>query len=295
MFDAIRRFFISADFYKSLTFVVASLVPILVCYYVFSELEIGFAIALGVFYNASTNSPGSVKHRTLGMCVSIIITTLATLIIGYAALNIWVILPVLGIVTFAVSYIAVYGFRASLVSLSGLLAIVISFAHSHIDLSIIDYTIFVFVGGVWYLLISSLANFLNPKMYTEELLSDTMKMTGEFLATRAKLLVEKENRENLNTELFKLQAELTEKHETLRDVLLTSRQKSGLSNRIRRKLLLFIELVDMLELAVGNPINYKKIDALFKDKQEHVLPFVELINEMAAHLFYISKVIISFK
>ena len=50
-------------------------------------------------------------------------------------------------------------------------------------------------------------------MYTEELLSDTMKLTGEFLATRSKLLVEKENREILNTKLFKLQAELTNKHE----------------------------------------------------------------------------------
>lgn len=292
MFDAIRRFFISADFYKSLTYTVASLIPILVSHYIFSEVEMGFAIALGVFYNASTNSPGSVKHRTLGMCVSIIITTLATLIIGYAALNIWILLPVLGIVTFAVSYIAVYGFRASLVSLSGLMAITISFAHSYIHLSIIDYTILVFVGGVWYLIVSSLANYLNPKMYIEELLSDTMKLTGEFLDTRAKLLVEKEDREKLNTKLFKLQAELTNKHETLRDILLTSRQKSGLSNRIRRKLLLFIELVDMLELAVGNPVNYKKVDEIFNDKQEYVLPFVELINEMASHLFYISKVII---
>jgi uncharacterized membrane protein YccC len=292
MFDAIRRFIISADFYKSLTFIIASLVPILLCQYVFFKVEIGFAIALGVFYNASTNSPGSVKHRTLGMCASIVITTLATLIIGYAASNIWVIIPVLGIVTFVVSYISVYGFRASLVSLSGLLAITISFAHSSIDLSIVDYTLFVFVGGVWYLIISSLANFWNPKMYTEELLSDTMKLTGEFLATRSKLLVEKENREILNTKLFKLQAELTNKHETLRDVLLTTRQKSGLSNRIRRKLLLFIELVDMLELAVGNPVNYNKLDAIFKDKQESVYPFVELINEMALHLLYISKVII---
>ncbi|MEI6864674.1 FUSC family membrane protein [Flavicella sp.] len=292
MVDAIRRFFISADFYKSLIFMVAALIPILVFHFLFHEVEIGFAIAFGVFYNAPTNIPGSVKHRTLGMCASIVITTLATLIIGYAALNIWVLLPLLGILTFIVSYIAVYGFRASLVALSGLLAIVISFAHSYVNLSVIDYSAFVFVGGLWYLLISSLANYFNPKMYIEELLSDTMKLTGEFLETRAKLLLEKENRTNLNTKLFKLQAELTKKHETLRDVLLTRREKSGLSNRIRRKLLLFIELVDMFELAVANPVNYQKVDEVFKDKQVYLLTFVDLINEMASHLNYISKVII---
>ena len=292
MLDAIRRFIISADFYKGVTFIIASLVPILLFHFVLDAAYIGFAIALGVFYNASTNSPGSVKHRTYGMLVSIILTTLATLFVGYVAPNIWFALPVLGIFTFAISYISVYGFRASLVSLSGLMAVVVSFAHTYIHMTILDYTMYVFVGGIWYLLIASLANYLNPKMYIEELLSDTMTLTAEFLETRSKLLVEKKAREKLNTRLFALQAELTTKHETLRDVLLTSREKSGLSNRIRRKLLIFIELVDMLELAVANPINYKKVDKIFGNKQEYIAPFVALIDEMAEHLHYISKVII---
>tara|TARA_B100000809_G_scaffold266851_1_gene332199 strand:+ start:12807 stop:15056 length:2250 start_codon:yes stop_codon:yes gene_type:complete len=292
MFDVIRRFFISADFYKSLTFIVAALTPVLVSHYVFSEVEVGFAIVLGIFYNASSNSPGSIKHRTVGMCVSILITTLATIIIGYSALNIWVLLPVLGIVTFAISYLSVYGFRATLVSLSGLMAVVISFANSYVNLSVIDYAFLVFVGGVWYLIVSSIANYFNPKMYIEELLSDTMKLTGAYLETRAKLLLDTENRKKLNTHLFKLQAELSEKHELLRDVILTRRQKSGLSNRIRRKLLLFIELVDMLELAIANPINYERVDALFKDRPQNISPFVELIKEMSTHLNYISKVIL---
>lgn len=292
MFDAIRRFFISADFYKSLTFLVAALIPILVSHYIFSEVEIGFAIALGVFYNAPTNSPGSIRHRTIGMCVSILITTLATLLIGFSAINVWLLLPVLGLVTFAISYLAIYGFRASLVSLSGLLAVVLSFANSYINLSVLDYTILVFIGGVWYLLLSSLANYFNPKMYIEELLSDTMKLTSAYLETRAKLLSEPENRKKLNKQLYILQAQLSAKHETLRDVILTRRQKSGLSNRIRRKLLLFIELVDILELAIANPVNYEQVDEIFKNRPENITPFVALINEMSAHLMYISKVIL---
>ena len=292
MFYAIRRFFLSADFYKSLTFIVATLIPILISHFFFDRSEIGFAIALGVFYNESSNSSGSVKHRTIGMCVSVLITTLATLIIGYAALHIWILLPVLGVVTFIVSYIAVYGFRASLVALSGLLAIVISFAHSYINISILDYTGLVFLGGAWYVIVVSIANYFNPKMYIEELLSDTMKLTGEFLETRAKLLVLKDERDELNTRIFKLQANLTKNHEELRDILLSNRQKSGLSNRIRRKILLFIELVDMLELAIANPVNYDKADVIFKNKPEYLETFVILINEMAAHLSYVAKVII---
>lgn len=292
MVDAIRRFFLSADFYKSLTFVFATLVPVLVSYYFLSSIEVGLAISLGVLYNSSTNSPGSVKHRTLGMSVSIVLTTLATIIIGYAALNIWVLIPSLGLVSFAISYLSVYGFRASLVSFSALLAVVISFAHIYVNFSIIDYAILVFIGGVWYLLVSSFANYVNPKMYIEELLSDTMKLTGEYLEVRSKLLSDSVNRKRLNTNLFKLHAELSEKHETLREVILTRRQKSGLSNRIRRKLLLFNELVDMLELAIANPVDYEKVDKLFSDKKIYITPFVKLIKEMSTFLVEASNVIL---
>jgi len=292
MIDAIRRFLKSADFYKSLTLIIATLIPILVSEFYFSKVEVGFAIALGVFYNSPTNIAGSVKHRTIGMLVSIGLTTLATLITGYAAMNLWILLPVLGLLTFSISYIAVFGFRASLISLGGMLAVVISFANSYVDVSVLEYAGLIGLGGLWYLLLSSLFNFLNPKLYVEELLSDTMELTSKYLEIRGKLLIEKENRKELNKKLFEYQASLSAKHETLRAVILTRRQKSGFSNRVRRKLLIFIELVDMLELAIANPIDYDKVDVFFKERQENITPFVDLIFEMANHLDYISKVVI---
>jgi uncharacterized membrane protein YccC len=292
MLDGIRRFFISADFYKSLTFILAALVPILVSSYYFSQVEIGFAIALGVFYNSPTNSIGSVKHRTIGMVYSILLTTFATIVTGYAAFHIALLVPVLAILTFTISYISVFGFRASLVSLAGMLAVVISFANSYVDLSVFEYGIYVFIGGVWYLLVSSILNFLNPKMYIEELLSDTMRLTGSYLGIRAELLRGEIDSDSLQTKLFEYQSELSDKHEALREVILSQRQKSGFSNRIRRKFLLFIELVDMLELAIATPIDYDKVAMIFKDKPETLVPFVDLIEAMATHLNYISKVII---
>ncbi|MGB2128197.1 MAG: FUSC family membrane protein [Flavicella sp.] len=292
MLDGIRRFFISADFYKSLTFILAALVPILLSYYCFSQVEIGFAIALGVFYNSPTNSHGSVKHRTVGMMYSIVLTTTATIITGFAASHILVLLPVLATLTFVISYISVFGFRASLVSLAGMLAVVISFANSYVNLSVFEYGFFVFIGGIWYLIVSSVLNFLNPKMYIEELLSDTMRLTGSYLGVRAELLKGELDRDVLQTKLFECQSQLSEKHEALREVILSQRQKSGFSNRIRRKYLLFTELVDMFELAIATPIDYNKVTSIFKNKPETIAPFVALIEAMASHLNYISKVII---
>lgn len=293
MTDAIQRFIKSADFYKSLTFIIAALIPVLLYEYYLNKPEIGFAIALGVFFNSFTNSPGSVKHRTVGMLVSIGLTSLATLITGYvASVHKGWLLPVLGLLTFFISYLAVYGFRASMVSFAAMLAVAFSISNSYADLTVFEYTCYVFIGGVWYLLVSSLANRLNPKMYIEELLSDTLELTGKYIETRAKLLTQSSERNTLQADLYEYQAVLSDKHETLREIIISQRQESGFSNRIRRKLLLFIELVDMLELAVANPLNYEQVDQVFEKSTEIITPFTALIQAMATRLSYFSRVVI---
>lgn len=292
MFDSIRRFFISADFYKSLTFIIGALVPVVISDLFYDNSTIGFAIALGVLYNSPTNIAGSVKHRTIGMSISIIITSLATLIMGYASSNLWLLMIALGVLTFTLSYIAVYGFRASMVSLGAMLAVVISFANSYVDLSVLEFTTLIALGGIWYLFLSSLFNSLNPQMYVEELLSDSLDETSKYLRIRAKLLTEKNAREELLKQLFEIQSTLAENHEKLREVILTKRKKTGFSNRIHRRLLIFIELVDMLELAVANPIDYEKLDKALKEDSIEITPFVSLILDMSDQLNYLSKVVI---
>lgn len=293
MIDTIRRFIKSADFYKSLTFIIAALIPVLICEYYLNSSEIGFAIALGVFYNSFTNTPGSVKHRTVGMSVSIVLTSLATLITGYATLmHIGFLFLVLGGLTFFISYLSVYGFRASMVSFAAMLAVAFSVENSYVQLTVLEYAAYVFIGGVWYLVLSSLANRLNPKMYIEELLSDSLELTGKYIEIRAKLLTDKSKRTVWQATLYEYQSVLSDKHEKLREVIISQRQASGFSNRIRRKLLLFMELVDMLELALANPVDYEKMDLIFKKQPENIAPFVALIQTMARRLNYLSKVVI---
>ena len=288
MANSIRRFFISADFYKSVTFLIAALFPILIGNFFYDNVTVGFAIALGVLYNSPSNIAGSVKHRTVGMLICILISTLTTLILGYASVHTGMLLPILGLITFVVSYISVFGHRASLVALGGLLSIVLSFTHDYLKMPVWEYGLLVGFGGIWYLFIVSLFNYLNPRLYVEELLSDTLNITAKYLKVRAKLLVETDKREELHKELFEHQAKLTEKHETLREVIFSSRNKEGYSHRNRRMLLIFIELVEIFELAIANPVNYTKIDEIFKNKTKYITPFVDLINEMALQLDYVS-------
>ncbi len=184
----------------------------------FGYLEIGVAIAFGAFWSSPSNTSGSYRHTAFGILFSTALMMVASFIGGYLNFGSWFLVPILGVLTFAIAFISVYGFRASLISLSGLLALIISSAHQPEELSVYQYTLFIGVGGLWYLLLATLLYRLNPKAQTEELLRKVYLLTAEFLETRGKLVGQQANRKELQSQLITLQSELIELHGTLREV-----------------------------------------------------------------------------
>src|SRR5690606_21976357 len=111
---------------------------------------------MGMFITAPTNFPGSNRHRINGMLAAILLGMLLTLIINYADGSLWLLTPVMATLIFLVSYLSVFGFRASLVSFSGLSAIILSLAHPQEGSDILVHTGWIGLGGLWYLLFSLL-------------------------------------------------------------------------------------------------------------------------------------------
>ncbi|MBK5192533.1 MAG: FUSC family protein [Flavobacteriaceae bacterium] len=257
--------------------------------------EIGLAMALGALLSSPSDISGSFRHKKNGILLSALIAVLASLTGGYLAFDTWLLLPVLGITIFGISYLSVYGFRASLISFSGLFAIVLCFANISNVLEIYERAFFIGLGGLWYLLLAVIRQKINPKQQTEQFLSQSLELSGQYLENRAKLLDQKANREELQLSLLEIQGDLNEKHEMLRDILISSRKSSGNSNYERKRLLIFIQLVDVLELAMANPVNYKKMDLCFLKYQEQVEKIQQLIFAMANRLKLISAAILNQK
>jgi len=214
-----------------------------------------------------------------------------TLLFGSVANISWLLLPLLGVFVFLVSYISVFGFRASLISFVGLLAIVLSFIHDYSEVSLLLHGSLIALGGLWYLSLTYLKLQLFPKMQVDQLFSKTIEKTVEYLRIRAELFVNSNDRSALQHKLFELQIEINELHETLREIILASRSNSVTSNRTRRQQLIFTELIDILELAIANPVDYEKFDSVFKKHKEKTEAFQQLVFEIANHLEHISKVI----
>jgi len=291
MVESINRFFKSLDFLKGIVMAVAMLIPVFLSIYVLDDIHFGFSVALGVLFCSPTDVPGSNKHVFFGILIASFLSFGLTLLFGSVANILWLLFPLLGVFVFLVSYISVFGFRASLISFVGLLAIVLSFIHDYSEVSLLLHASLISLGGLWYLSLTYLKSILFPKIQVDQLFVKTLEKTVEYLRIRAELLGNSDDRLSLQHKLFELQIEINELHETLREIILASRSNYGSSNRTRRQQLIFTELIDILELAIANPVDYEKFDSVFKKHKEKIEAFQELVFEIANHLEHISKVI----
>jgi uncharacterized membrane protein YccC len=287
-FKELQQFLKSTSFSKAILVGIAVTLPIVLGIQ-FGHLEIGLALCFGAFWSSPSDISGSFQHKKIGIIISAALVLVVSFIGGYLHYETWLSLPILGSLSFAIAFISVYGFRASLISFSGLLALVLSFAHDSEELEIYQYALLVGAGGLWYLLLVKIRHRINPKAETEELLSETYLLTAEFIKTRGELIGAQEDRENLEAKLLKLQSELTENHETLREILILTRKSSGMSNYQDKRLLVFVQLVEMMETAIANPVNYNRMDELFNDHPKYIEIFQQLIFEMANQMRMISE------
>ncbi|ARV16493.1 FUSC family protein [Polaribacter sp. SA4-12] len=286
------RYFKSIHFIKALLVALAMAIPVLLSNYFFDSFDIGFSIALGTIFCAPSDVPGSIKHKFFGIVSSIILTFIITLLIGYSSSYLFVIIPLLIILVFSVSYISVFGFRASLISFAGLLSLVLAFAYQSTAISLLEHSLLIALGGVWYLFLTFLNQILLPAFQTDYLFIELLQKTSGFIKIRGKLLVEVNDRSSLLEQNFKLQIEINELHETIREVILEKRLSSGFSNRTRRQQLIFSKIIEIYELAISNTVDYDKFDTLFKVHPEKIDEFKVLIFEISNRLDHISRVIL---
>ncbi len=284
----LRQFIKSTSFSRALLVGFAVALPIILGLQ-FDHFEVGLALCFGAFWCSPSDIVGSFEHKKIGIFISAVLVMIVSFIGSFLHYETWLSLPVLGLLAFGIAYLSVYGFRASLISFSGLLALVLSFAHDSEELKTFEYALLVGTGGLWYFLLAKIWHLINPKAETEELLSETYVLTADFLKTRGELIGYNKDRKALQKKLLKLQSELTANHQTLREILIFNRTTSGKSIYQEKRLLIFVQLVEILETAIANPVNYDRMDALLNEHPTYIKTFQNLIFEMAKQLRLISN------
>lgn len=288
----IELFLKGSNFYKGIRLTFAMVTPFAILV-LFGYSQFAHAIIVGVLLNAPSDISGSLKRKVNAILISIGLTMLITAIILILKPYFIPLLVAIGIISFIISLLSVYGFRASLVSFSGLLAMVLSFAvQKETVQEVLSHIALMGIGGLWYLFVSFTFQKLAPKKDNNQLLSDTLLFIGNYLKLRARLLTKKNEREALMQQTLVLQTQINEKHETLREVLFTERKRSGRSHYDEKQLLIFISSINIFELVEAKHLDYLEIDRIFSDKKQYLKASKNLSKILGNHLIKLSELLI---
>lgn len=287
----IELFFRSSNFDRGIRLGVALALPFAILY-ALGYIELAIPIVVGAFLNAPGDIPGSRKRKVNAILISTGLTMLIVAIMLFTKPYLPLLLIAMGVIAFFVSLLSVYGFRASLVSFSGLLAMVIAFAIDKTSTSaILIHVGLMGVGGLWYLAVSLLFEVIFPNKDQNQLLSDTLHLIGDYLKLRAKLLTSAKDRDQRIQQNFNLQNQINDKHESLREMLLTARKRSGRSRYEEKQLLIFMSTIKIFELIEAKQMNYNTIDKIFMDRKAFLKPAKTLNKIMGNHLIRLSEVL----
>ncbi|MFT4612178.1 MAG: putative membrane protein YccC [Glaciecola sp.] len=288
----LELFLKSSNFDRGIRLGFSIIVPFGVLYFL-GFFEYAPAVVVGTFLNAPGDIPGSIKRKVNAILISIGLSMVITAIILFLKPFLLLLLIALVVISFVISLISVYGFRASLVSFSGLLAMVLAFAiQKETPREILIQVALMGLGGLWYLVVSFVFQKLAPKKEQNQLLSDTLLLIGDYLKLRAKLLTKKTKRDKLLKQTFVLQHQINEKHETLRETLFTGRKRSGRSRYEEKQLLIFLSSINIFELIEATHLDYKIIDEIFGNRKEFLKASKALNKLMGNHLIRLSELLI---
>jgi uncharacterized membrane protein YccC len=286
MISQIQKFTDSSYFTNAMKITIAAVIPVLLFTFL-GDFQIGFTVALGAFLTYPSDIPSSLKDKIRGIFTTILIVSGANLLVNIIYPYSWVFYPFLAVLIFFLSLLSVYGKRATVVSFSALLSVSLAFAHLGTGWEMFQHAGLLFAGGLFYLVVSLLFNYVKPYRYLELQIVECIKLTAKYLKLRGDLWVPTADKKAIIEKQLHLQVELNDIHENIRQVL--NSDYSGTSNQNRKLLIVFISLVEILELALSTSFDHNKLHQKFDKHPEVLLTYQTLAYNLASNLKKLSK------
>lgn len=284
----IRQFAESINFSNALKVTIATVLPILIASR-FDHFDIGVTIAVGALLTYPSDISSNLQHKINGILVGTSIVSGTALLVSLSHPIPWLFYPILMTLIFFLSMIAVYGQRANLVSFCGLLSISLIFKEIYSGIELLEHCALMLGGGLLYLVISVIFYYIRPFKYAELLLAESLELTAQYMKLRGDLWQNKKNKVNIVREQLEIQVKLSASHQNLREALMHKRANSGSSGQNRKMLIMFITLVDILELALATSFDHAKLHKKFAKHPEVLETYQNLAYNLASILDELSK------
>ncbi|WP_207431733.1 FUSC family membrane protein [Sabulibacter ruber] len=259
----LQAFFYSQNFSDGIRITIGVLLPALLFSYL-GQLQTGITISLGALGTSLADSPGPAVHRRNGMLVCIGVCTLAAVVTGFAHMHVVTLGLEIFLFSFLFSMLQVYGMRASLIGLAGLLVMILSMDRPMEPLQVLVHSLLVMAGGIWYLLLSLLSFKIMPYRAAQQALGECILEIARFIRIKASFYRHQPDLTGEYRKLVSQQILVSEKQDAVREILFKTRQIVQESTDTGRRLVMtFVDLVDLYEQVTAIHYDYATIQEKF--------------------------------
>ena len=261
--NEVRNFLLSPYFSDGVRITIGVLLPSLILYQ-FDLLHIGVTISLGALCVSTTDIPGPIAHRRNAMIVTTIALFFVALFTGLGNVSTILSAVLIAGFSFVFSMTYIYGTRVSFIGTACLLVMTLSIDDVRPFKEIVFHALFILGGATWYTLLSLSINHIMPYRHAQLILGDYIFEVSRFMRVKADFYKESFDYDETYTKLVELQIVINEKQEGIRDLLFKTREIIQDSTQEGRFLVLvFVDMVDLLEQIMSTFYNYKKLHKEF--------------------------------
>jgi uncharacterized membrane protein YccC len=241
----------------------AVVLPIVVFFYLgWPTMAIGAGI--GALMICMTDLPGNRAEKFSAAWISVLLFALIAFTTAWSTNFPLVMISLVVWLTFMLTMLGVLGQRMAAVGLMGIILATFTIGLKPKDALLYGY--YIFLGGVWYHAISLLQIYLFPYRSLQRAIAQTAQETAALLKLRAKGYDPRFNLSGFNESNIRLHLKLANRHELIRQLLLSDRMAMSHTN-LKGRLYLekAISLIDLYEQVSAVHYDYPYLRQLFKD------------------------------
>ncbi|HUN01444.1 MAG TPA: FUSC family membrane protein, partial [Niabella sp.] len=179
-----KKFINSYNFSDAVRVSIGIILPAVIFGY-YGQLSTGILVSLGAMVTSTADVPGPIQRRMTGMVATILLIFIIASIIGYSNSQHILLGFIIAGLCFILTLIGIYGNRVNNIGFAGLLIMVLSLDRYEAGWQVLEDSLFLFSGGLWYILLSLALFRMRPYKIVQQALGDCIISIVGYLKIRS--------------------------------------------------------------------------------------------------------------
>jgi uncharacterized membrane protein YccC len=260
--QSIKNFLYSHNFSDGLKISIGVLLPALI----FAQLNqflLGITISLGALCVSIVDNPGPFSHKRNGMAYANLLIFLTSMLTGLLSHHPLLLGLEIAVLCFSFSMFNVWGNRASTIGTAALIIMVLSLDEQKTPEQSMAHSLYVLVGGLWYMAFSLSIMHIRPYHLAQQALGECISEISTYIRLKAAFHQPKTSLALNYRKLLDQQVVVHEKQDSVRALLFHKRMIKDPNHYGRQLIMMLVDMIDLFEESTATLYDYKALRATY--------------------------------